>query len=125
MKVKSIYNEFTKKYEKESSWITIGKEYIVLGLTIRLNEITYLIATDQDEMPASQNAIQFEIISGKIPSNWKIIPGEFAFLFILPSAWCEPGIMEAFYDQDPEALKIYKREAMIIYQEEGIGSFRG
>ncbi|MGB8807012.1 hypothetical protein A1D18_01810 [Candidatus Rickettsiella isopodorum] len=122
MKVKciTIYNEFTKEYVKESSWITIGKEYIILGIEIRKNEVSYLIASDSEQMPVLQNAIQFEIINGKIPSNWKIVPDELALFSILPSAWCEPGIMEAFYDHEPEALKIYRREATFIYQEEGM-----
>ncbi|HEY2567136.1 MAG TPA: hypothetical protein VGH95_05480 [Candidatus Aquirickettsiella sp.] len=122
MKVKciTIYNEHTKTYEKESSWITIGKEYIVLGIEIRPHEVSYLIASDSEQMPILQYATQFEIISGKVPSNWKILPDKFALFSILPSAWCEPGLMEAFYDQDPEALKIYRREAMLIYQEEGM-----
>lgn len=121
MKVKciKIYNEHTKEYTDKSSWITVGKEYIVLAIEVRPHKVSYLIASDSDQMPILANAIQFEIISGKIPSSWQITSDVFAFLVFEPKAWHEPGFWEDCYDHDPKAGEIYRREARKIYEEEG------
>ncbi|CAN5363593.1 hypothetical protein BH10PSE19_BH10PSE19_20650 [soil metagenome] len=121
MKVKciNIYNEHTKEHESKSSWLTVGKEYIVLTIEVRQNKTSYLIVSDSNQQPVLQNAIQFEIVSGKIPKNWQITSGDIVFLVMGPSAWQEPGFWEDCNDHEPKAMEIYKREARIIYEEEG------
>lgn len=121
MKVKciKIYNEHTKDYENKSSWLTIGKEYIVLEIEVRQNKTSYLIVSDSNQQPVLQNAIQFKIIGGKIPKNWQVASGEIELFTIGPKDWHKPGFWEDCHDHEPAALEIYKREARIIYEEEG------
>jgi len=120
MKVKciKIYNEHTKEYQEKSSWLTIGKEYIVLAIEIRQDKVLFLIASDSNEQPVLQNAIQFEVLSKKIPSTWRILPGALELFTLEPKAWQEPGFWEDCYDHEPGALEIYKREARVIMEEE-------
>jgi len=120
MKVKciKIYNEHTKAYQESSSWLTIGKEYIVLAIEVRQDNVLFLIASDANEQPILQSATQFEVISKKIPSTWKISSGVLELFSLEPKAWQEPGFWEDCYDHEPAALEIYKREARIIFDEE-------
>jgi hypothetical protein len=120
MKVKciKIYNEHTKEYQAKSAWLTIGKEYIVLAIEVRQDKVSFLIASDSNEQPVLQSALQFEILNKKIPTTWQISPGVIELFTIGPKAWYEPGFWEDCYNHDPAALEIYKREARIIHEEE-------
>lgn len=120
MKVKciKIYNEHKQEYEEKCSWLTIGREYIVLAIEIRQNKVLFLIPSDSNEQPVLENAIQFEILSKKIPTSWQITPGMIELFTIEPKSWREPGFWEECYNHEPKALEIYKREAQIIMEEE-------
>ncbi len=120
MKVKciKIYNEIKKQYQDSSPWLTIGKEYVVLSIEVRENIIYYLLVSDSNNQPGMHNAVQFEIISGKIPRNWIIEKGSSVIFTLGPEAWWGKNFWEKFHDVDPEALETYKREARIIYEEE-------
>lgn len=120
MKVKciKIYNEQTKEFQKSSSWLTIGKEYIVLAIEVRQDKVLFLLASDSNEQPILQNAIQFEVLNKNIPTTWQIAPGFLELFTVGPKSWQKPGFWEDCYDHEPKALEIYKREAKIIYEEE-------
>jgi hypothetical protein len=113
-----IYNEYTKEYQEKSSSLTIGKAYTVLAIEVYQNRIDYLIVGDNtNKAPTLHRAEQFEIVSNKIPRNWKIFSGNLALFTIEPEAWREPGFWDKCHDGDPQALEIYKREARIILEE--------
>lgn len=122
MKVKciSIYNDHTKKYETESYWITIGKEYTVLEILICPNgALEYRMAGDHPlGAPAIYKAFQFEIISKLIPSNWQLGFYGDDLIVVGPKAWNTPGFWDACYDGAHEEREIYRREAQIIMDEE-------
>lgn len=121
MKIKciNIYNERTKQHETSHHRLTVGKEYVVLEAEIYLDKILYrLIGDNSDQSPALHNASQFEIISGKISSNWRISQLKSGALILGPKSWQPLGFWEDCYDGDPTALEIYKREARIIMEEE-------
>lgn len=121
MKVKciNIYNERTQKNEATHHRLTIGSTYVVIEMEIYPNKIFYrLVGDGLDQSPTLHNAIQFEVLSGKIPSNWalsQLNPGE---LIIGPAAWKSLGFWEDCFESDLTALEIYKREARIILGEE-------
>jgi hypothetical protein len=122
MKVKciKIYNEHTKEHQATSPWLTIGKEYIVLAIEVYSNKTLYLIIGDNsNKSPTLHHAEQFEIVSTKMPKNWKISLATLPLFVIGPEDWCKTGFWEDCYDGDPRALEIYKREARIIFEEEG------
>ena len=70
-------------------------------------------------MPALYSASQFEITSNSISSTWVITIVNQNLMVMGPKDWRKPGFWEDCYDHDPKALEIYKREARIIYEEEG------
>ena len=122
MKVKciKIYNSHIKKFEETSPWITIGKEYIVLEISINPgSEIYYrLVGDNPDESPGLYDAIQFEVTSNKLPSTWRVEQMKSGDLYLSPLPWQIKGFWEDCYDLDPKSLEIYRREATIIYEEE-------
>ena len=64
------------------------------------------------------DAVQFEVLSTKLPSTWGVKLGTIALVTIGPKAWQEPNFWDNCNDQDPVALEIYRREAQKIYEEE-------
>lgn len=124
MKVKciNIYNEHTKQYEKSNHRLTIGNEYVILGVEIypKKDVLYRLVGDNPDKKPALHNAFQFEIISGKIPTNWHMHQLKSGTLILSPKVWQSVGFWENCYDHEPKALEIFKREVKIIYEEEGV-----
>lgn len=120
VKCKTIYNEHTDQYQYTSPWLTIEKEYIVLAIEISPNKkILYrLIGDNSDKAPGLYDSKQFEIISGKLPSNWCISQINQGALDIGPVSWQPLGFWEDCYDGEPDALEIYKHETRIILGEE-------
>lgn len=120
VKCRKIYNEHTKEYQETSSWLTVGKEYVVLAIEVRQDRVLFLVSSDSNQQPVLQDAIQFEVLNKKMPSSWQVGPAALALFMIGPKAWQKPAFWEDCYDHDPKALEIYKREAQIIYEEEGM-----
>lgn len=122
MKIKciKIYNEHTKQEEQTSPFLTVGGEYIVLAIEMRVNRVHYLLLDDSSTTPGLQLADQFEVMSKTVPATWKIFPGFLELLVLEPEAWQTVGFWDNYYDGDPKAREIFRREAKIIYQEEGV-----
>jgi hypothetical protein len=120
MKIKCIriYNEHQQESQSKGAWLTIGKEYVVLAIEVRQDKVSFLIASDYNEQPILQNAMQFEILTKTIPTTWQIAPGVIELFTVEPQSWSVPGFWEDCYDHEPKALEIYKREARIIMEEE-------
>lgn len=120
VKCKKIINEHTRQEQDTSPWLTIGKEYIVLAITMYSNRNLYLLVDDNsNQSPGLHDAKQFEVLSHYVPSNWEMNPGDIEIMTIAPRAWQGPTFWENCYEGDLKALEIYKREAKIIYEEEG------
>lgn len=122
MKVKCInlYNEHTQQFEDTNSWLTIGKSYIVLEVEIYPGkDVLYrLVGDNTDQSPGLYDSKQFEVISDKVPANWKITQLKSGTLNFGPAPWQKLGFWEDCYDGEPNALQIYKHEARIIIDEE-------
>lgn len=124
MKVRcmNIYNDYSKEYVTTDSWLTIGKEYVVLEIYPDEKIFYRLVGDNGDKMPALYNASQFVVVSGQLPKNWAVSQRDNGALIISPSAWKHLTFWDDCYDHDPKALEIYKRELRIIYEEESIGN---
>ncbi len=105
----------------QTFWLSLQKDYIVLSVVIHENRSLYLLNSDNSNgSPSLHNANQFQIISHKIPKNWMIHPGHLEICNLGPKEWWEDDFWEACYDNDPKGLEIYRREAKIIYESEGL-----
>lgn len=122
VKCKNIYNEHTKEFQDVSPWLTISKEYVVLeAMTSASKGLLYrLVGDNADKSPSVFIASQFEVISDLVPSNWKISIVNKSLIVLGPKEWRQPNFWDSCYDGDPATLEIYKREARIIMEEEGV-----
>lgn len=121
MKIKcvNIFNENTGQYQTTSPWLTIGKEYVVLGIEVYNNKTYYLFIDDSsNEVPGLHKSDQFEVTSKKLSKSWIIRPSLLGIFFLIPAAWDYDDFWDKCYDGDPEALETYKREVRKIYEEE-------
>lgn len=116
-----IFNNRGEELET-SSWLTIGKEYIVLEVLCHMDKgYSYrIVSDDSSSSPGVFKATQFRIVNSKQPSNWVTSIKNNGLIVVGPKSWRVSGFWEDCYDQDPKALEIYKREAKIIYEEEDV-----
>src|SRR5579863_7951862 len=121
MKVKcqKIINEHTQQQQSSSSWLTLGKEYIVLAVEVYSTKNYFLLIDDSgNKAPGLHDAKQFEVISNYVPTNWEINAGDLGIMTIGPKSWQGLSFWEKCYDGDEMSLEVYKLEARIIMDEE-------
>jgi hypothetical protein len=120
----------TSEWVKQNFALTVGKEYVVLQIEFALsqkNKNYYRMICDDDERtksPALFCSDQFLVVDGTIPKSWVVCQSQMSeelgpYMDIGPASWHAPGFWDNFYDGDPNAEEIYRREAMLIYEEAG------
>lgn len=123
MKVKCIRLLNAMGEEVESSpWLTLGRVYHVMEVYIAPDgqrKFCIISRHPEGEWPQMgyKYAECFEIVSEKIPSNWREWKNQGAS-GLGPEAWQAPGFLEAFHDHDPAAYPIFERERDIIVSED-------
>lgn len=107
---------------KESAFLTIGKEYIALGISCSgLHRNVYLAYDDEEDFPCFFDIRQFQTMSNFILSNWIVkYNDKIDCLSFFPKVWLEtPSFRDGFIDdQDPEMVALFIKERDFIYQEE-------
>lgn len=102
------------KESTHSPWLTLGRLYTVLSVRIEANGIiTFQILPDNNNGPGIFKNKLFEVTDGNIPTNWKIDECN-GVLRMSPTAWKQSGFWEKFFDADPEAQDVFRRELDII-----------
>jgi len=123
--------------------LTIGKEYIVLGVLASYGSlINFHIETDCGDLVIF-DADMFDVISNYIPSSWvldmKCETGGSCYLNLYPKKWNEypHGFYEEItdvswplhewlqYERMPEVVSLYFQERDLIYREESEYEKRG
>jgi hypothetical protein len=97
--------------------VTRGREYLVLAAfaePLRTALPLGLQILDDAGHPSWWPASMFATTSTVIPPNWIANVDEEGDLHLGPAAWIVRGFWEAFFDGEPEAVEIYKREFAII-----------
>ena len=121
MKVKCVVllDEGNRKPLQTSPWLTIGKEYLVLGIYVPFEEIPkFRLLGDDGATPALHDASQFEVVSNFLPSSWKIYIGSQKLLSIEPESWLTPEFWEAYFNFDPEARATFDKEHKRMVEEQ-------
>lgn len=101
----------------KDAWLTLGKEYIVLGVYGRGATFKYRLIGDDGRTPALHNAELFELTSSRIPGDWifKVYPNkEWA---ITPAAWATHGFWTAYFDGDAAAKAIFTQVLSALLTE--------
>lgn len=92
---------------KNDAWVTVGTEYLVLGVYGRGTSFKYRRIGDDAQTPALHNAELFALVSSQIPKNWifRVYPG--AEWEITPAGWAPEGFWMAYFDGDATALRVF------------------
>jgi hypothetical protein len=120
IKCVKFVSETTKKELSSSPWLTINKKYVVLTVKVKPSKgISVIIYSDHYGEPIFSSLDGFEIISQHIPSNWAPKMDENGIYYLMPKSWMYEEFFEEVEDEKPHAVELFKKEATIIYQEEG------
>jgi len=125
---------------KQTDWLTVGKEYVVLTVYKSRNEISYHIESDYNDEPVIVDAEQFQVLTNYIPSNWEIKVKDYEngtyYLKLAPRAWNEADFdfweditnISGPFDKYryspympnhvPREVTLFLQERDIIYREE-------
>jgi hypothetical protein len=120
VKCRRLISYMTKEELDFCSWLTLDKEYVVLELEVDPKSgINIIIHTDDDNEPGRTYLDGFEIVSQHMPSNWAPKMDENGIYYLMPKSWMYEEFFEEVEDEKPHAVELFKKEATIIYQEEG------
>jgi hypothetical protein len=103
---------------KKDPWLTIGKEYLVLGVYGRGNSFKYRILADDGRTPALHDSDLFELVSAKIPREWVFHvypPSEWE---ISPAVLAEEGFWVAYFDGDATARADFDQVVLALLRQE-------
>lgn len=99
-----------------SAWLTLDKEYHVLEvISEKTRGISYRLLSDAS--PAIFLAQGFEIVSGKLPSLWQAEIASGA-LYLTTPVWSKVGFWERYFDDDPEAVRLFEEDREKIIRED-------
>jgi hypothetical protein len=103
---------------KQDSWLSVGREYLVLGTYGRGASFKYRLIADDGRTPALHDAELFELTSPLIPRDWvfKVYPSmewEMA-----PTAWAGEGFWVAYFDGDAAAKTTFARIVSELREQE-------
>lgn len=127
MKVKFV-GKNKQEQEKYAKRLTIGKEYVVLGIEFYdkslpqycniIDEYIYYRIEDNDKVVVSFPSSLFEMISDKLSSIWvgcRVSDGVFT---ILPKEWKREEFWNDFYNHEQNAIRDYNKAYQTLYVEE-------
>lgn len=101
----------------ESSWVKIGKEYIVISVTAVPERAPKLQIITDDGTPGWWDSTLFITTSSLIPANWVAYVTEGGIIEMGPEPWLRRGFWEAYFDQDRDARLIFDEELQKILAE--------
>ena len=113
-----IINEQSGEILPATSWLTVGKTYPVLAVFVAANGLPkYRLLGDDEVTPALHTANQFEILSGILPSIWRAHSVPNRYFELAPTSWIVPGFWEAFFDGNPDAVRVFHEDYRTLLQE--------
>jgi hypothetical protein len=94
-----------------SPWLTVGREYVVLEIVARPGrDVLFRVATDQSGSPGLWDSRLFRTVATDMPASWSAALDDNGVVTIGPESWQRVGFWEAYFDGDPEAVRVYEDE---------------
>ncbi len=94
--------------ENKTAFLTIGKAYTVLEVYHDdRHGLMFRIIDDENISPVLFAAGQFVITSSLIPKEWIIKVKQNGYFELTPEPWSRDGFWEAYFNDDPEAVKAF------------------
>jgi hypothetical protein len=109
---------------KPNTAVTIGRDYVVLAMSVRKAQVMLMVVAEDTGMPAWLPSSEFDLVADEIPSTWRIRLGASASpneIHIAPQPWLETGFYEDLWgDGDTRAIiaqEVFAREMEVILSE--------
>ncbi|NRB42126.1 MAG: hypothetical protein HRU20_27260 [Pseudomonadales bacterium] len=100
-----------KDLGQKSPWLTVGKTYVALALTIESGEVSrVLIESDENAVPKDFFINQFELIDENEQENWISKDGPDGMIWKAPASWLEEDFWDRFDEGDEQALSDFSVE---------------
>lgn len=110
VKCVKIVSPATLKEVPEHPSIAVGACYEVFSIEISTDgRARFRIVGNEWDTPALWNSEMFDIVDGAMPDSWTAVGANGSFS-LGPAAVAEPGFWERYFDREPEAVAIYRRE---------------
>jgi hypothetical protein len=101
----------TENASSHSAWLTINHEYLVLSiLALPEKTILFRVMADDTRTPILAESSLFAAASQPLPDNWVVAVREGGVVELGPRDWLDTGFWERFFDREPEAEEIFRRE---------------
>lgn len=106
--------------------ITLGKEYLVLGLTF-FREPSFLgvgpvlLIEDDDDHPAYVPLCLFEVADARVSAHWEFFQERDGAVSLWPPSFHAPYYIEDFSEGVPEVVADYKKVRDLLKLESGFG----
>ena len=115
----SLTNPITKTKEGTSSWLTIGKTYLVLSVYSFVGrDLMLRLIGDDPDTPIVVDARQFKTTCIQMPSNWRAIIDDKGNFQLTPEPWSKPGFWESYFNGERAAEQVFIQELRKIETEE-------
>ncbi len=106
-----IVNADTGESSQKDSWLTVGKTYYILSVSMNEGgETEYRIIADDGMTPVLFKANQFRLINADLPENWVANCEPDSYFELAPEAWTKPGFWERYFDSEMEAVSCFQLE---------------
>lgn len=121
---RKIISPSGKDLGKNSPWLKVGNEYIVLAIIFAENSglQIYIQTEDQDE-PHFFSLTGFEFINQKIPSSWITKTTETygrKIMTMLPASWNYESFFEDIENQELKTIELFNQEVEKMHTEESL-----
>jgi hypothetical protein len=99
---------------RTSSWLTLGKEYLVLEVYVDEQQRSrFRVISDDAGTPILASSSEFEAVSDAIPKCWVATFGPDRLIFS-PPAFRAPGFWVRYFDGDGAARNEFNEVAKLI-----------
>jgi hypothetical protein len=103
-----LINEQTGQQIEKSPWLSIGKVYLVLEVSVsERKHVKFRLMSDDNDTPALHEFSQFEPVSDAIPKCWVTLFEPGRYLCLTPSAFAQPGFWERYFDGEEAARQTF------------------
>lgn len=113
-----IINPVNGQQEAEHPSIRIGHRYTVLEIYVEGSDGTTFRVRTSDGSPGLWGSSMFVAVDDNIPESWSVKLEEKGHLIFGPTPWLEASFWERYFDDEPEAVAVYKSELAKLVEGE-------
>lgn len=116
VRCKKLLDASATREVTDSSWLTIGKEYVVLEVVAEVGRAPMVrIVSDDGVTPIVASILQFVVLDSQMPKSWEVSVNEHR-LCVGPGPWMKPGFWEEYFDGSGPARHAYQEELGKIFE---------